>query len=93
MHFSFIKYDHLKTLFRGVFCASLFLVSFSYVHALTISPARVEFGGNPGQTITGEYILINNKNVTKTFYSSFENFEAQGETGTPNFVGLIHQVK
>lgn len=62
-------------------------MSFSFVHALTISPARVEINGNPGQTLTGEYILINEQNITKTFYSSFENFEAQGETGTPNFVG------
>ena len=64
----------------------LFFVSFMYVQALTISPARIEISGDPGQTLTGEYILVNEQNESKTFYSSFENFEAQGETGSPNFV-------
>ena len=87
MYLSFIKYHYLKTLFKGVIYTSVFLASFSFACALTISPARVELNGNPGQTVTGQYVLINNQNKTKTFYSSFENFEAQGETGTPNFVG------
>lgn len=30
--------------------------------------------------------LINENNDTETFYSSFANFEAQGETGSPTFV-------
>jgi len=57
-----------------------------FAEALTISPARVELNGDPGQTLTGEYTLENKENVEKTFYSSSENFEAQGETGTPYFV-------
>ena len=88
MIFSLIKYNNnLKILFAGIFCIGILLVPCYFTQALTVSPARVELGGNPGQTLTGEYILINEQNVTKTFYSSFENFEAQGETGTPNFVG------
>ena len=67
------------------FVVLLFFVS-SYAHALTISPARVEISGDPGQTLRGKYLLINEQNEPKTFYSSFENFEAQGETGAPNFV-------
>lgn len=53
--------------------------------ALTVSPARLELAGDPGTTISGEFLLINEQEETKTFYSSAENFEAQGETGTPNF--------
>ncbi|MCK5591557.1 MAG: hypothetical protein KAI72_06345, partial [Candidatus Pacebacteria bacterium] len=83
----FIKYGYLEAFFKGVFCTGVFLASFSFACALTISPARVELNGNPGQTVTGEYVLINDQEKTKTFYSSFENFEAQGETGSPNFVG------
>jgi hypothetical protein len=65
--------------------AALF-VPFAFASALTIAPARVEIAGDPGQTISGEYLLINEQQESKTFYSTFENFEAQGETGTPNFV-------
>ncbi len=54
--------------------------------ALTVSPVKAEIFGDPGQTIQGELILSNEQKETKTFYASFENFEAQGETGTPNFV-------
>lgn len=71
----------------GAFCSTLFFVFFSSAQALTIAPARVEISGNPGQTITGEYLLRNEEKTPGTFYSSFENFEAQGETGSPNFVG------
>ena len=59
--------------------------SFYQAHALTISPARIEVSGDPSQTITGEILLINEQEEEKTFYSSVENFEAQGESGTPSF--------
>ncbi len=65
---------------------ALFFASFMYVQALTISPARIEISGDPGQVLKGEYVLVNEQNEPKTFYPSFENFEAQGETGSPNFV-------
>lgn len=63
----------------------LFLSSFGTCFALKISPARIEIKGDPGQTITGEYLLVNELSEAKTFYSSFENFEAQGDTGAPHF--------
>jgi hypothetical protein len=55
--------------------------------ALTVSPVRVEVTGNPGQTLTGEMEILNEQADTKTFYSSFENFEPSGDTGSPKFVG------
>jgi hypothetical protein len=53
--------------------------------ALTISPARVEISGDPGAQVGGEFTLINEQAVTQTFYPSYENFSAQGETGSPAF--------
>ena len=58
---------------------------YSQAQALTISPARLELSADPGQTISGEFSLINEQEDTKTFYSSTANFEAQGESGTPTF--------
>ena len=55
--------------------------------ALTISPVRVEITGNPGQTLRGEMEILNEQGETKTFFSSFENFEPSGDTGSPRFVG------
>jgi hypothetical protein len=57
------------------------------VEALTISPVRVEITGNPGQTLRGEMEILNEQADTKTFFSSFENFEPSGDTGSPHFVG------
>ncbi len=54
--------------------------------ALTISPVRIELIGDPGAVVKGELMLINEQEGTRTFYSSFGNFEASGETGTPSFV-------
>lgn len=54
--------------------------------ALTISPARFEIETDPGTEVKGEILLTNEQSEAKTFYSSFENFEANGDTGTPNFV-------
>ena len=58
----------------------------STVLALSVSPVRIETAGDPGKIVRGEISLINEYNGTKTFYSSFENFEATGETGTPAFI-------
>lgn len=63
----------------------LFFVPTLSAWALTISPARIEVAGNPGETLEGEYLLINEQKEEKTFYSTFENFEAQGDTGAPSF--------
>src|SRR4030042_1801472 len=56
------------------------------VAALTVSPVRIELSGDPGTVIEDEMNLTNEQEETKTFYSSFGNFEATGETGTPSFV-------
>ncbi|MBI1975109.1 MAG: hypothetical protein HYS57_01965 [Parcubacteria group bacterium] len=55
-------------------------------HALTISPVRFEIAGDPGQTLNGEIELLNEESETKTFYSSVQNFEARGDSGTPYFL-------
>lgn len=54
--------------------------------ALTLTPIRLELSGNPGDTITEQITLINERETAETYYISFSNFEAQGETGTPTFV-------
>lgn len=55
--------------------------------ALTISPVTLELKGDPGQTITGEIELFNEQVETKNLFSTFENFEPSGETGSPKFTG------
>lgn len=57
------------------------------VSALTVSPARVEITGDPGTTIYGEIEVFNEQEGTKTFFTSFENFEPSGDSGAPRFVG------
>lgn len=57
----------------------------STARALTVSPARIEISGDPGQTVEGTFLLINEQGGSQKFYTSAQNFEAQGETGTPNF--------
>ena len=60
---------------------------FSPVFALTVSPVKIEITGDPGTTVHGEIELFNEQDSNKTFYSSFENFETNGEGGAPSFVG------
>ncbi|MGH7249542.1 MAG: hypothetical protein ACREGC_01065 [Minisyncoccia bacterium] len=62
------------------------LITPSSAHALTLSPTRFEISGNPGDTLTGEMTVINENDGAETYYSSYANFEAEGETGTPSFV-------
>lgn len=64
----------------------LFLVAPLRAHALTIVPVRLEISGDPGQSVAKEMTLFNDQDKTVTFYSSFMNFEAQGDSGTPAFV-------
>lgn len=61
------------------------LLSFGTAQALTISPARAELTADPGETITESFLIINEQEAEQTYYTSVENFESQGETGTPNF--------
>jgi hypothetical protein len=63
-----------------------FFFSATVAHALTITPVRIEINGDPGTTLTEEMTLINEQDTTITYYSSYANFEAQGDTGSPAFV-------
>ncbi len=58
-----------------------------YASALTISPTKIEVAIDPGQTAIGEIEVFNEQDETKTFYTTFENFEPRGETGSPYFTG------
>jgi len=55
--------------------------------ALTVSPPRVEITGDPGTTIYSEIEVFNEQEGTRTFFTSFENFEPSGDTGAPRFIG------
>ncbi len=69
----------------------------STASALTISPARIELTADPASSISDTFLLINEQETEQTFYTSVENFEAQGESGTPSFTvakeGLASWVK
>lgn len=70
---------------KAIVGIALFSLSIAYAGALTVSPARMELTADPGKPITGKFIIINEQNSDQTFYTSIENFEAQGESGTPSF--------
>lgn len=53
--------------------------------ALTVSPARLELSADPGAVVTDEFTVINEQDTEQTYYTSVENFEAKGESGTPSF--------
>jgi hypothetical protein len=61
------------------------------VHALTISPVRFELKGDAGQILLGELELYNDEKETKILYSSSQNFEARGESGTPYFLSNTNE--
>ena len=73
-------------LYLKVLClAGIVSVSFATAFALTISPARLEIGGDPGKVVTSDFTITNEQDTEQTFFTSVENFAAQGETGTPSF--------
>lgn len=76
----------MKRFFFVTICILGGLFLSSVVLALTVSPVRIEIAGDPGTIIKGKIMLMNDQEGTRTFYSSFGNFEATGETGTPSFV-------
>lgn len=76
----------MKIFFGLVFGLALFGQA-ADAYALTISPTKIEVSGDPGQTVIGEIELFNEEGEPKTFYTSSENFEPRGETGSPYFVG------
>lgn len=73
-----------KKTFRLIAIAGL-LLHYTLVSALTISPAKEELTGDPGEVVSKSFLLINEQGEDQTFYTSVENFDSQGETGTPNF--------
>jgi hypothetical protein len=70
----------------GIFIVFAFLSSFTFANALTLTPIRLEVKADPGQTITKQFALINEHDKAETYYSSYANFEAQGDSGNPEFV-------
>lgn len=69
-----------------VVSVALFGFSTKTAHALTITPPRLQISGDAGTTITTKMTVINDQRAIGTYYSSFANFEAQGESGTPSLV-------
>jgi hypothetical protein len=53
--------------------------------ALTVSPVRIEFSGNPGETVSGKVKVTNSEPKTKTLFTNIYNFEAKDESGNPSF--------
>ncbi len=75
---------------RKLFLSTLLLAIFGFtipVHALTVSPAKVEITADPGETVSGKIEIFNEQGETKTFFTSFENFESRGDSGAPYFTG------
>jgi hypothetical protein len=75
-----------KSLFLFVFVLIGLLFVANKASALTLSPSRLEISGDPGQTLSEKMVLINENNDVETFYSSYANFGAQGESGDPSFI-------
>jgi hypothetical protein len=73
------------TRLKKVSLVSILISSLCFAQALTVSPARVELAADPGTSITEEFTVINEQGADQVYYTSVENFEAQGESGTPNF--------
>ncbi len=78
---------------RYFFKSSLFIIALVLVFsigrqafALTVTPVRIEISGNPGQTVQHDITLINETKALQVYYTSYANFEAQGESGNPAFV-------
>lgn len=63
----------------------LFFLPLFSLKAMTVSPVRQELAGDSGTTVGGSFKVTNDEKETKTLYTTFENFEASGETGTPSF--------
>lgn len=72
--------------FFAFFTAVGLFAGATFAQALTISPARAELTGDPGEVVSKTFLLINEQDRDQTFYTSVENFDSQGETGTPNFI-------
>ena len=71
--------------FTGILAVTFLAMNFITAQALTISPARAEVTGDPGETVNDSFLIINEQDTDQTYYTSVENFDSQGESGTPNF--------
>ncbi len=81
--------------FSPYFILILTFIMFGYVipvNAMTITPVRYEIQGDPGQNLSEDITIINEEEVSVTYYSSFANFEAQGETGSATFVDPVEDI-
>ncbi len=61
-------------------------VFFPYAAKALTTSSKIEVAGDPGTVVTGDMLIYNDQDAPATFYFSTANFEAQGESGTPNFV-------
>lgn len=79
-----------RTVLSLPFLFGVFLGCFCFLslkaQATVVSPARLEVEGDPGEIVAGKCSVINDSETAQTYYSSTENFEADGETGNPRFV-------
>ena len=75
-----------KLLYTFLICAVGVSIA-TPVFALTVSPARFEITGDPGTTLSGEIEVFNEQEGTRTFFTSYENFEPSGDSGAPHFIG------
>lgn len=75
-----------KKLYLALLVGISLLFNANNAYAITITPVRFEISTDPGNTVSGEMVVMNEQDEPKTLYSSYENFEARGENGTPTFV-------
>ena len=76
----------MRKIFYTIFIVTIICTAIPAL-ALTVSPARLEISGDPGVTIEAKIELFNEQEGTRTFYTSFENFEPSGDSGAPQFIG------
>lgn len=83
----FVSFINKNTnLIKIVFLFSLGLTFPLKTWALSVSPVRIEFSGNPGESIISKIKVINTEPITKTYFTNIYNFEAAGdESGNPTF--------
>lgn len=74
------------------FVALVFFGHPNHLFAMIISPVRFEMAGDPGEIIAKKMTIINDDTVPITLYSSYANFEAQGETGSASFVDPVEGI-
>lgn len=68
-----------------VICGLVICIAPQKTVALTVSPVRVERETDPGTTFTDKITFYNDRNESQSYYITFHNFEAEGETGQPVF--------